>query len=210
MSEFWEDKFQKIGLLWSFEPADSAIFASDLFAKNGIRNILIPGVGYGRNAKTFIDHGFDVTGIEISETAIQLARENNLNFLIYHGSVKQMPFGKAQYEGIFCYALLHLLNQNDRRQFLKNCFNQLCSGGMMVFIVVSKEYKLYGNGKLVSIDRFMIDKGLTVFFYDAETIEKEFSPFGLVEYSKIDEPVKHMENEEPMKFFQVICKKKQD
>jgi hypothetical protein len=80
----------------------------------------------------------------------------------------------------------------------------------MVFIVVSKEYKLYGNGKLVSIDRFMIDKGLTVFFYDAETIENEFSPFGLVEYSKIDEPVKHMENEEPMKFFQVICKKKQD
>ena len=208
MSEYWEDKFQKIGLLWSFEPADSAIFACDLFAKNGFRSILIPGVGYGRNARVFVDQGFDLTGIEISATAIQLARENGLDFPIYHGSVKRMPFGKSQYDGIFCFALLHLLNQNDRRQFLKNCYNQLLPDGMMVFIVVSKEYKLYGNGRPVSIDRFMIDKGLTVFFYDAATIEKEFSPLGLVEYHEIDEPVKHIENEEPMKFWRMVCKKK--
>ena len=207
MSDFWEDKFQKIGLLWSFEPADSAIFARDLFAGNGFKSILIPGVGYGRNAKTFIDHGFEVTGIEISETAIRLARENGLDFRIYHGPVKRMPYGKSLYDGIFCYALLHLLNQNDRRQFLKNCFDQLQPGGMMVFVVVSKENKLYGSGRPVSVDRFLIDKGLTVFFYDSATIEKEFSLFGLVEYCEIDEPVKHMPNEEPMKFWRVVCRK---
>jgi SAM-dependent methyltransferase len=208
MSDFWEDKFQKIGLLWSFEPADSAIFARDLFAEKGFKSVLIPGVGYGRNAKTFIDNGFEVTGIEISETAIRLARENGLDFQIYHGPVKRMPYGKSLYDGIFCYALLHLLNQNDRRQFLKKCFDQLQPGGMMVFIVVSKENKLYGNGRPVSIDSFLIDKGLTVFFYDSATIEKEFSTYGLLEYCEIDEPVKHMPNEEPMKFWRVVCRKK--
>ena len=207
MSDFWEDKFQKIGLLWSFEPADSAIFARDLFAEKGFKSVLIPGVGYGRNAKTFIDNGFEVTGIEISETAIRLARENGLDFQIYHGPVKRMPYGKSFYDGIFCYALLHLLNQNDRRQFLKKCFDQLQPEGMMVFIVVSKENKLYGNGRPVSIDRFLIDKGLTVFFYDSATIEKEFSTYGLLEYCEIDEPVKHMPNEEPMKFWRVVCRK---
>ncbi|BBE17084.1 methyltransferase [Aquipluma nitroreducens] len=207
MSDFWEDKFQKIGLLWSFEPADSAIFARDLFVEKGFKSILIPGVGYGRNAKTFIDNGFEVTGIEISETAIRLARDNGLDFRIYHGPVKRMPYGKSLYDGIFCYALLHLLNQNDRRQFLKKCFDQLQPGGMMVFIVASKENKLYGNGRPVSIDRFLIDKGLTVFFYDSATIEKEFSTYGLLEYCEIDEPVKHMPNEEPMKFWRVVCRK---
>lgn len=44
MNEFWEDKFQEIGLLWTFEPADSAIFSRDLFVKNGFRKIMIPGV----------------------------------------------------------------------------------------------------------------------------------------------------------------------
>lgn len=208
MSEFWENKFQKIGLLWSFEPADSAIFARDLFIKNEFNKILIPGVGYGRNARLFAESGFEVTGIEISDTAIRLARENGLDFRIHHGSVKQMPFDKVLYDGIYCYALLHLFNQNDRRQFLKNCYNQLRTDGLMVFTVVSKDYKLFGNGKLVSNDRFMVEKGLTVFFYDSVTIEKEFAPFGLLEFREIDEPVKHMENEDPMKFFQVVCRKK--
>lgn len=196
-----------MGTGWTFEPADSAIDARDLFLINEFRKILIPGVGYGRNARLFVESGFDVTGIEISETAIQLARENGLEFPIHHGSVSQMPFDDTQYDGIFCYALLHLFNQNDRRKFLKNCYNQLRQGGIMVFAVVSKDYKLYRNGKLVSIDRFRIDKGLTVFFYDSISIEKEFGKFGLMEYREIDEPVKHLENEEPMKFFQVICRK---
>ena len=211
MSEFWEYMFQKIGVLWKFEPADSVIFTRDLFAENGFRKILIPGAGYGRNAKLFVESGFEVTGIEISETAIQLARENGLKFPIHHGSVTQMPFDDVRYDGIFCYALLHLLSQNERRRFLKNCYNQLRQGGIMVFIVVSKEYaKMYGNGKLISKDRFSVDKGLTVFFYDSASIEKEFGQFGLKEYSRIDEPVKHLENEEPMKFFQVVCRKNQD
>ena len=209
MADFWEEKFQKIGSLWSFEPADSAIYTRDLFLGNGYQKMLIPGVGYGRNARPFLDAGLDVDGIEISETAIQLARENGLNFRIYHGSVRKMPFDKTEYDGIFCYALLHLFNQNDRRQFLRNCFNQIKTGGIMVFVVVSKNYeKLYGKGKLVSADRFWIESGLTVFFYDTESIEKEFSQFGLVEYCEIDEPVKHHENEEPMKFWRVVCRKK--
>jgi len=208
MSEFWDEMFRKIGVTWRFEPVDSAIFASDLFAQNEFHKILIPGVGFGRNAKPFLEKGMDVTGIEISETAIRLARENGLDFPIHHGSVAQMPFDDSVYDGIYCYALIHLLNQNERRQFLKNCYNQLRGGGLMVFITASKSYtKLNENGKPVSKDRFRIQNGLDVFFYDSVSIEREFRKFGLVEYAEIDEPVKHMPIEEPMKFWMVVCRK---
>jgi SAM-dependent methyltransferase len=208
MNDFWESKYQKIGLLWQFEPADSAVYARDLFEENKIRKILIPGVGYGRNAKLFADSGFEVTGIEISETAIRLARENGLEFPIYHGSVTQMPFDDSIYDGIYCYALIHLLNKTERRQLLKNCFTQLKPGGIMVFVVVSKGYaKLYEKGKVISKDRFRMDKGLDVFFYDSESIELEFGKFGTVEFAEIEEPVRHLENEEPMKFWMVVCRK---
>ncbi|MEI8113148.1 MAG: class I SAM-dependent methyltransferase [Bacteroidia bacterium] len=210
MNGFWEEKYKANGLLWTFEPAESAINTCRLFAEKGFRKILIPGVGYGRNAHLFVDKGFEVTGIEISGTAIRLAREHGLDFPIHNGSVAQMPFDETIYDGIFCYALLHLLNQNERRQFLKNCFNQLRLGGIMVFIIVSKEYRLFENGKLVSKNRYRIEKGLAVFFYDSESIEKEFGLFGLVEYTEIDEPVRHLENEVPMKFYRVICRKNQD
>lgn len=208
MSEFWDEMFQKIGVLWKFEPADSALQTSDLFASEKIRNILIPGIGFGRNAKPFLEKGMDVTGIEISETAIRLARENGLRIPIHHGSVTEMPFDDLVYDGIYCYALIHLFDQNERIKFLKNCSGQLREGGLMVFITVSKGYtKLYENGKPVSKDRFRIQNGLVVFFYDPETIVKEFGRFGLVEYTEIEEPVKHMPTEEPMKFWMVVCRK---
>jgi SAM-dependent methyltransferase len=200
--------FQKIGSAWSFEPTDSALQVSELFAYKNFSKILIPGVGFGRNAKPFVEKGIEVTGIEISETAIRLARENGLVFPIHHGSVAQMPFDDAVYDGIYCYALIHLLNQNERREFLKNCYNQLRKGGLMVFITVSKGYaKLYENGKPVSKDRFRIKNGLDVFFYDSVSIEREFGKFGSIEYREIEESVKHMPTEEPMKFWMVVCRK---
>jgi SAM-dependent methyltransferase len=211
MSEFWDEMFRKIGSVWTFEPANSALSTSDLFASEKIRNVLIPGIGFGRNAKPFVEKGMDVTGIEISETAIRLARENGLKIPIYHGSVAEMPFDDSVYDGIYCYALIHLLNQIERRQFLKNCSDQLRGEGLMVFITVSKGYtKLYQNGKPISKDRFRIQNGLDVFFYDPETIVKEFGKFGLIEYREIEEPVKHMPNEEPMKFWMVVCRKEPD
>lgn len=39
------------------------------------------------------------------------------------------------------------------------------------------------------------------------SIKKEFGKFGLVENREIEEPVKHMPNDEPMKFWIVVCRK---
>jgi SAM-dependent methyltransferase len=208
MIDFWEEMFQNIGLLWSFEPADSAVFTANLFSEHGIQHVLIPGVGYGRNAKVFLEKGMDLTGIEISETAIRLARENGMSFPVYCGSVLKMPFNNIKYDGIFCYALIHLLNQMERQKFLKCCYNQLQENGIMVFITVSKGYKrLYEAGIPISKDRFRIQNGLDVFFYDSVSVECEFGKFGMIEFREIEEPVKHMPNEEPMKLWMIVCRK---
>ena len=42
--------------------------ARDKFIELGVKSVLIPGAGYGRNAKLFADSEFLTTGIEISET----------------------------------------------------------------------------------------------------------------------------------------------
>jgi hypothetical protein len=46
-----------------------------------------------------------------------------------------------------------------------------------------------------------------VFFYDSESIKQEFNAYGLVEFNEIDEPVKHLENEPPLKLIYVKCRK---
>ena len=164
MTEFWESHYKEIQSLWGFKPADSAIYATSLFLKNKAKEILIPGIGYGRNAKNFCDNEFNVTGIEISETAIKLAQaKNNLNIKIHHGSVTNMPFDAKKYDGIYCYALIHLLNFNERRKLIRDCYTQLSSNGIMVFVAGSKKMPMYCQGSLLSKDRYKIQKGLKVF-----------------------------------------------
>jgi SAM-dependent methyltransferase len=207
MEDYWDNKYREIKTQWGFEPSDSAVRAKDFFIQHNINDILIPGVGFGRNAGIFLDNGINVTGIEISETAIKLARdEYHKNFRIYHGSVTGMPFDQKLYGGVFCYALIHLLNKPERIKFIQSCYNQLLPGGYMIFIVVSKKSDLYGRGRLLSCDRFEISKGLKVYFYDKETATNEFKNYGLIEIKEIDEPVKHMVNEPPMKLIMIKCK----
>jgi len=208
MKNFWESKFKDEQTLWGFEPSESALQAKDFFLGKNIKNILIPGFGYGRNAKVFIDSGIKVTGIEISQTAIDLARaESKLDVEIYHGSVTDMPFDDRKYDGIFCYAVIHLLNKPQRKRFLERCYSQLKTGGYMVFSVVSKKTGMYGKGKPLSEDRFEMMDGLRVFFYDSESVKKEFNDFGLMDFVEVDEPIKHMKNETPLKLFLVKCRK---
>lgn len=210
MKEYWEHKFREIDTMWGFEPADSAIQVSDFFKTNGIQSILIPGVGYGRNAKVFIDKEINVTGIEISESAISLAKKNNIDILIHHGSVTQMPFDSNKFDGIFCYALIHLLNKRERKKFIINCFSQLQINGFMIFVVVSKKANMYGTGRQLSNERFELMKGLNVYFYDMDSATKEFKDYGLVDILEIDEPIKHIENQPPLKLLMIKCQKKKE
>jgi SAM-dependent methyltransferase len=210
MREFWDNKFMEIKTGWGMQPSDSAIIARDFFQKQGLHDILIPGVGYGRNADLFIRSGFRVTGIEISEYAIRLAREEfQLDFPIYHGSVTNMPFDKKKYDGIFCYAMIHLLNKPQRKQFIKNCYNQLKPGGYMIFTVVSKKAEVFGKGRLLSDSRYELSKGLRVYFYDLQSANREFKNFSLFELHEIEEPIKHMESEPPLKCIMVKCRKRE-
>ncbi|MBU2553237.1 MAG: class I SAM-dependent methyltransferase [Bacteroidetes bacterium] len=208
MTDFWDKIFEKEKTNWGFTPSDSAIMTKDFFLLKKIKNILIPGIGYGRNAKIFHDNGINVEGIEISKIAIELAKsENGLDLNIHHGSVTDMPFDNKKYDGIFCYALIHLLNKNERKKFIQNCYNQLMSNGYMIFSVASKKASMFGNGRFLSKDRYEMQKGLNVFFYDSESVKDEFKDYGLVEFNEIDEPIKHLENEPPLKLIYVKCRK---
>lgn len=199
MGEFWEDNFLDKREMWGFEPAGSAKLTKEFFINKAVKNILIPGIGYGRNAQIFCDSGMSVTGIEISKTAIEMARKDyGTGMTIYRGSVTDMPFDNKEYDGIFCYALIHLLDSDERAKLILDCYKQLTENGYMVFAVVTKEADIYGHGKLVSKDRFEILDGVKMFFYDRESVNAEFGKAGLFEITEVDDTYP---------FYLIKCKK---
>ena len=208
MTEFWEAAFIEKQEMWGFQPADSAIAANDLFVATGAKKVLIPGIGYGRNARIFRDNGMTVTGIEISETAIDLAKRHYGDDIhIYHGSVSRMPFDTQLYDGIFCFALIHLLNARERKALIAKCFAQLAPGGYMIFVTISKKAPMYQKGTRISPDRYETLPGVKIFFYDAHSIEREFGAYGLVDWPEIIEPGKHAKNAPPLEFLMIRCRK---
>ena len=68
----------------------------------------------------------------------------------------------------------------------------------MVFATITKQAQTYGQGKLISNNRYEMFGGIKIFFYDKVTIENEFSKFGLFEV---------MEVEENYPFFLIKCRK---
>jgi len=109
-----------------------------------------------------------------------------------------MPFDDCKYDGIFCYALIHLLNEGERKKLIRGCYDQLADGGYMIFTVITKDAPTYGQGNFVSEDRYEIFDGVKMFFYDRESVQAEFGEVGLFEVMDI------VEN---FPFFLIKCQK---
>lgn len=188
MSEYWENKFKDNQEMWGFEPSVSTVLTNAFFVQQKVKNVLIPGVGYGRNAQVFRKNGMTVTGIEISETAINLAHKHfGKDLVIHHGSVTEMPFDENIYDGIYAYALIHLMSKTEREKFIQDCYNQLSENGYMVFAAVSKKAPLFGQGICVGKNQYEVFEGVKMFFYDKESIEEEFGKFGLFEVVEVND-----------------------
>lgn len=205
MTEFWEGAFNEKQLMWGLSPTASALAACDTFTRAGAKSVLIPGIGYGRNAKPFLERGLSVVGIEISETAIELARSLlGLAVPIFHGSVTDMPFDRRKYDGVFCHGLVYLLDARGRQKFIRDCYRQLEPGGQMIFTVISKKAPMYGQGPQLGDDWYERLPGLPMYFYDADSVKREFGPYGLVEFCEVGEPAG---DGTTLPFIQVICRR---
>ena len=204
MTEFWEAAFSSHPRMWGEEATDNAKHVLKLFQAHQVKKVLIPGFGYGRNAKIFYEEGMEVAGIEISKTAIERGRKYfGKEVIIHHGTVTDMPFDQAKYEAVYCYSLLHLLDHNGRKKLIQDCYAQLTQGGLMVFVFLSVNDKRFGEGIEQSKNTFDSPNGLMLYFYDRESVKEDFGAFNIIALKEIHEPEDHPSETHWM----VVCKK---
>jgi len=191
MNTFWEERFREEGRIWGDNPSPTALCAIDLFKKAGVREVLVPGSGYGRNAGAFARAGFAVTGIEISETAVAMARRKSSDVRYHQGSVLDMPFDDSVYDGIYCFSVLHLFRKNDRAAFLGRCRDQLKDGGVLFFTVFSDKDPGFGTGRMVEENTFESKPDREAHYYSEEDLVSEFRGFEIIRTGIVEEPEDH-------------------
>jgi len=191
MNTFWEERFREEGKIWGDDPSRTAPYAINLFKKAGVHDVLIPGSGYGRNAMAFAQSGFEVTGIEISDKALALARQGSPEIRYHRGSILDMPFDDSMYDGIYCFNVLHLFRKLERVVFLQRCREQLKDGGVMFFVVFSDREPSYGTGRMVEENTFESKPGRDVHYYSAEDLVSEFRGLEILENGMMEDPEDH-------------------
>ncbi len=192
MQDYWDSRFLREGYIWSEKPSESAKYANRLFNKYDIIDLLIPGIGYGRNSLPFLESGYNVSGIEISEVAIELLKKSDLSnkIKIFNGSLIDMPFEDIKYDAIFSFNVLHLFNREDRQTIMDKCKNQLNPNGLIFFTVMSELEPGYGDGIKIEENTFE-KKGKPVHFFTDEDLKQHFRKFEIIESDLIDEPEQH-------------------
>jgi SAM-dependent methyltransferase len=178
---YWDKRFQNEGHVWGTEPSPTAQYAAEIFCKNGVKKILVPGSGYGRNTRIFSSEGFDVTGVEISDVACDMAREFDPQTITHNGSVLDMPLADAQFDAVYCYNVMHLFREKERFLCLTECAEKIKENGLLYFTVFSDKEASFGKGQEVEKNTFESRPGRPVHYFTEEELRQYFEDFEIIE-----------------------------
>ncbi|BCG58665.1 class I SAM-dependent methyltransferase [Paenibacillus sp. URB8-2] len=178
--QYWERRFGSEGMIWGTEPSPTALEARELFLKHGVRTVFVPGAGYGRNTKAF-SRDFIVEGVELSETAVKLAREWDLDSLIRCGSALDAPEEGELFDAVYCYDLLHLFLEPERRRLVASCLSRLRPGGLLYFTGFSDEDPCCGRGEQLEPGTYRYKEGKYAHFFSEDDWKAHFSRTEILE-----------------------------
>jgi len=103
----------------------------DLIPKKA--QVLDAGCGAGIPASRFlVDKGLTVTGIDISDSMLEMARNNVPNAVFLKKDMKELDFDENSFEGIISvYALFHIPKE-DHSTIFEKFYDILKSGGILL------------------------------------------------------------------------------
>ena len=108
------------------------------------------GCGAGNYAIYLAGRGFDVTGVDISPTAIRIATENarkkgvRCRFIVADllGDMHEVP---ETFDFAYDWELLHHIYPEDRERYIRNVHSVLKPGGLYLSVSFSEEDPQFGG-----------------------------------------------------------------
>ncbi|WP_342565482.1 class I SAM-dependent methyltransferase [Paenibacillus sp. FSL R7-0345] len=185
MSQYWDGRFAREGMIWGSEPSPSAEQARKLFLAEGVKSVLVPGAGYGRNTKVF-SAGFTAYGVEMSAEALELAAEWDPETVFIAGSALEVQLN-TQVDAVYCYDVLHLFMEAQRRQLVAACLDQLRPGGLLYFTSFSDEDPNNGTGNQLEPGTYEYKEGKYAHFFSEADLRDHFAGTEILETGSFTE-----------------------
>ncbi len=192
---YWDLRFRREGKIWGDKPSETAIYAAEVFRSHGISSVLVEGSGYGRNAEALAQRGLTVSGLELSSFAHQMAtqssKQKGLAIAYSLGDLLSMPYGDAAFEGVYCFNVLHLFLEKDRKRLIGETRRVLKLGGLAVFTVFSEKDSSFGVGDEVEPNTFESRRDRPAHYFTEDDLNSHFSTFKILENRLVAEEENH-------------------
>ncbi len=127
-------------------------------------HILDAGCGTGRFVHFFVRDGFKVTGIDISDSMIQIAVGNNLDAVFRTMDLRQMDFQPYSFDGIWNVATMLHFDESEARHILNEFSRVLRSDGTLLIATRTMDKNLK------AIEESMEGGKMTVYYYSPQKL----------------------------------------
>lgn len=177
MKSYWNARYTG-GSIWGHDACPSALMAGDWFRRQQVKDILLPGCGYGRNSLWFASQGFLVTAYDVSDTAIRLAEEQSRDKLLDIEYIVGDLFDDTLLTGrrfgnIYLSNVLHLFLAENRKRLIERMTLMLKPQGILAFSCISVfDTNNYGIGSEIEPNTFEKHEGKPLHFFSEEEIRQ--------------------------------------
>jgi len=130
------------------------------------------GTGPATQAKKLEERGFEVTGVDISEEAIMLAKKAYRHIEFLQDDILNTKLSK-KFDFIFDRGCFHVIDVNKRKIYAENVFNLLNDSGLLFLKCFSNKMPDTGSGPH-RISEKIIKNTFGRLFIIEEIIETEF------------------------------------
>jgi ubiquinone/menaquinone biosynthesis C-methylase UbiE len=204
----WETVYSRKADLFGEKPSQSAIKAIELFGEEGIGEILELGVGQGRDALFFADHGLHVHVMDYSSTGLRAlsARASHMGLSDrLKVSLCDIREGlRLDDESIpCCYSHMFFcmaFSASEIRSMTREVWRVLKAGGLHVYTARTMEDPHYGRGTHRGEDLYQFNRYI-VHFFSRSMVEELAGGFEMMELSSFEE------GDLPRKLFMVVLRK---
>jgi cyclopropane fatty-acyl-phospholipid synthase-like methyltransferase len=188
----WDAEYNKYRQIWGERPSELALEASKRLIRHKGRplRVLDIGCGYGRDsiyvAKSL---GFRILGIDISEKAIEMAKENALKAQATKAEFRLTDFRDlhSYFDAVLVSNLYHLLPPEGRRDLAEHVARLLGPDGVLYMNAISvNDKEHYGVGTPVQGEENNWIDGKYIHLSTEDELRRDFSALNIKELYEHD------------------------
>jgi ubiquinone/menaquinone biosynthesis C-methylase UbiE len=157
--------------------------------------ILDIGCGNGKTSLALMEEGYDVTGVDISEAAVEACiRLYGNRMRVICASVSSVPLNDREMDGAVMIHILEHLDNDELKASIKELHRVLRSNAKIFVRVFHKDDMRSDKGERIDENTVVRGNGIRYRYFDEDDLKNIFSGFHEISMISVNEITKFNEN----------------